>query len=57
MLIGIYLSISHSVIEDTFIFAVFGANPVVLLGMRTILAILITRGAASLLDCLAARKV
>lgn len=57
MLIGIFLSISHSVIEDTFIFAVFGANPVVLLGVRTILAILITRGAAFLLDRMAARKV
>ncbi|MDY6826010.1 MAG: nucleoside recognition protein [Bacillota bacterium] len=57
MLIGIFLSISHSVIEDTFIFAVFGANPVVLLGVRTILAILITRGAAFLLDHLATRKV
>ncbi len=57
MLIGIFLSISHSIIEDTFIFAVFGANPVVLLGVRTILAILITRGAAFLLDRLAARKV
>ncbi|HED24899.1 MAG TPA: nucleoside recognition protein [Firmicutes bacterium] len=56
MLIGIFLSISHSIFEDTFIFAVFGANPVILLGVRTILAIIITRVAASFLDCLAAKK-
>ncbi len=50
LLIGIFLSISHSVVEDTFIFAVFGANPVVMIGVRTILAIIITRIAASLID-------
>ena len=50
LLIGIFLSISHSVVEDTFIFAVFGANPAVLIITRTILAIIITRTAAWLFD-------
>ncbi len=50
LLIGIFLSISHSVVEDTFIFAVFGANPLVLITTRTFLAIIITRLAASLID-------
>lgn len=50
LLIGIFLSICHSVVEDTFIFAVFGANPVVLLTTRLILAVIITRAAAYLLD-------
>ncbi len=50
LLIGIFLSICHSVVEDTFIFAVFGANPVVLLTTRIILAVLITRAAAYWLD-------
>jgi hypothetical protein len=56
LLIGIYLSISHSIVEDTFIFTVFGANPLVLLTTRTILAVLITRMAASLIDYFAAEK-
>ncbi|MBM4235099.1 MAG: nucleoside recognition protein [Firmicutes bacterium] len=50
LLIGIYLSISHSIVEDTFIFAVFGANPAVLIITRTVLAIMITRIAAGLFD-------
>ena len=50
ILIGIFLSISHSVVEDTVIFAVFGANPFIVLAVRTILAILITRMAALLID-------
>ncbi|MGM0688315.1 MAG: nucleoside recognition domain-containing protein [Bacillota bacterium] len=50
LLIGIFLSISHSIVEDTFILAVFGANPLVLLITRTLLAIIITRIAASLID-------
>lgn len=50
LLIGIFLSISHSIIEDTFILAVFGANPLVLVSTRTVLAIIITRIAASLID-------
>jgi len=56
LLIGIFLSISHSIVEDTFIFTVFGANPLVLLTTRTILAVLITRIAASLIDYFAAEK-
>ncbi len=55
LLIGIFLSISHSIIEDTFIFAVFGANPVILLGTRIFLAIIITRLAASLIDYFATK--
>jgi hypothetical protein len=50
LLIGIFLCISHSVVEDTFIFAVFGANPLIILGTRTILAIIVTRIAALLID-------
>lgn len=50
ILIGIFLSISHSVIEDTFIFAVFGANPLTLVLTRLLLAIIITRIAAIFLD-------
>lgn len=50
LLIGIFLSICHSVVEDTFILAVFGANPVVLLTTRIILAVIITRTAAALID-------
>ena len=50
LLIGIFLSISHSIIEDTFILAVFGANPLVLVSTRTVLAIIITRIAALLID-------
>lgn len=57
LLIGIFLSISHSVIEDTFIFAVFGANPVVMIGVRTILAIVITRIAAFMIDRYSLKKV
>ncbi len=50
LLIGIFLSISHSVIEDTVIFSIFGANPLVLIVTRTILAVIITRGAAAIID-------
>ncbi len=56
LLIGIFLSISHSIVEDTLIFSVFGANPVIMLGTRTILAIVITRIAASIIDYFAARE-
>jgi hypothetical protein len=56
LLIGIFLSISHSIVEDTFIFAVFGANSLVILVTRTILAIVITRIAAALMDYFAARQ-
>ncbi len=50
LLIGIFLSISHSVVEDSLVFTVFGANPLIILVVRMVLAILITRGAALLLD-------
>ncbi len=56
LLVGIFLSISHSIVEDTFIFAVFGANSLVILVTRTILAIIITRIAAALMDYFAARQ-
>ena len=56
LLIGIFLSISHSIIEDTFILAVFGANPLILLGTRTFLAVVITRIAASIFDYFAPEK-
>jgi hypothetical protein len=56
LLIGIFLSISHSIVEDTFIFTVFGANSLVILVTRTILAIVITRIAAALMDYFAARQ-
>ncbi len=56
LLIGIFLSISHSIVEDTFIFAVFGANSLVILVTRTILAVVITRIAAALMDYFAARQ-
>jgi len=56
LLIGIFLSISHSIVEDTFIFAVFGANPLVILTTRTILAIVITRIAAFFIDYYTARR-
>lgn len=50
LLIGIFLSISHSVIEDTLIFAALGANPVILLGTRFLMAVIITRLAATVID-------
>ncbi len=56
ILIGIFLSISHSIVEDTIIFAVFGANPLVVLGTRTILAIIITRIAAFIIDYFAEKE-
>jgi hypothetical protein len=56
LLIGIFLSINHSVIEDTFIFAAFGANPLILLCTRLFLAVLITRLAAGGFAYLARRK-
>ncbi len=57
LLIGIFLSISHSVIEDTFLFSVFGANPVIMITTRTILAVIITRGAAYIFDHFSNKKV
>ncbi len=56
LLIGIFLSICHSVVEDTFILAVFGANPLVLLPTRLFLAVVITRTAALILDHINAKQ-
>ncbi len=50
ILIGVFLSISHSVVEDTIVFVVFGANPFVLIITRLVLAIIITRAVAYILD-------
>lgn len=56
LLIGIFLSLSHSAVEDTLIFVVFGANPLVLFFFRFILAVLVTRAAALIMDFNAARR-
>ena len=50
MLVGIFLSINHSVVEDTLVFTALGANPVVILGARFFMAVLVTRIAAALID-------
>ncbi len=50
LLTGVFMCISHSVIEDTIIFASLGANPVIFSLTRITLAILITRLAAAYLD-------
>lgn len=41
-LVNIFLSVCHAVIEDTALFLAVGANPVVILGGRFLLAVLIT---------------
>ncbi|HOA34862.1 MAG TPA: nucleoside recognition protein [Bacillota bacterium] len=56
LLIGIFLSIGHSLIEDTFIFVPFGANPLLIILVRFSLAFLITRLAAFGIDLLSRRK-
>ncbi len=56
LLIGIFLSIGHSLIEDTLIFAAFGANPFIIILIRFSLAFLITRLAAYGLDLFSGRK-
>ncbi|NLA11557.1 MAG: nucleoside recognition protein [Firmicutes bacterium] len=53
LLIGIFLSISHSLIEDTLIFSAFGANPLIIVLVRFSLALLLTRLAAWGADLLA----
>lgn len=55
LLIGIFLSISHSMIEDTLIFSAFGANPLLIVLIRFLLALLVTRLAAAGLDLLSRR--
>ncbi|HPU01175.1 MAG: nucleoside recognition protein [Firmicutes bacterium] len=56
LLIGIFLSIGHSLIEDTFIFVPFGANPLLIILVRFSLAFLITRLAAEAMDLVARRR-
>lgn len=56
LLIGIFLSISHSLVEDTLIFTAFGANPLVIILIRFALAILLTRLAAYGMDLFARRN-
>lgn len=56
LLIGTFLCINHSMIEDTLIFSVFGANPFILFFSRLILAIMITRLVALVIDFSANRE-
>lgn len=56
LLIGIFLSISHSLIEDTLIFSAFGANPLLIVLIRFSLALLLTRLAAWGADLLSGRR-
>lgn len=56
LLIGIFLSISHSLIEDTLIFSAFGANPLIIVLVRFSLALLLTRLAAWGMDLLSRRS-
>lgn len=56
LLIGIFLSISHSMIEDTLIFSAFGANPLLIILIRFSLAFLLTRLAAYGIDHIAGQK-
>lgn len=41
-LIGVFLIACHAVVEDTLVFVVIGANGWLLLGSRTVMAILVT---------------
>ena len=50
MLIAIYLSINHSIFEDTIVFAALGANVFIIVIIRFILAFLITRIAGHLIQ-------
>lgn len=56
LLIGIFLSIGHSAIEDTVIFTAFGANPLLIVTVRFTLAFLITRLAAYGMDLFSSRR-
>lgn len=42
ILVSIFLACCHAVIEDTMIFVTLGANPLMLLGIRVITALLLT---------------
>ncbi len=50
LLLGIFLALNHAMIEDNLIFAAMGANFFLLLILRFILAVLVTRTAAFLID-------
>ena len=55
-MIGIFLSIGHSLVEDTLIFSAFGANPLLIILIRFSLAFLITRLAAVVIDYFSSRN-
>ncbi|MGI6659740.1 MAG: nucleoside recognition domain-containing protein [Dethiobacteraceae bacterium] len=48
MLVGIFLAVNHSVIEDNLLFASLGANLYLLAPLRFLFAFLLTRGAGML---------
>ncbi|MGI6096654.1 MAG: nucleoside recognition domain-containing protein [Dethiobacteria bacterium] len=50
VLIGIFLSICHAVVEDTIIFVALGANPLILILTRFLMAFIFTRLAAVFID-------
>lgn len=50
MLCGVFLAINHSFIEDNLIFAALGANIIILFILRLVMAILVTRCFALLVD-------
>ena len=50
LLIGIFLAINHSIIEDNLLLAALGANLPILLITRFLLAFLVTRAAAFYID-------
>jgi len=41
-LVCTFLALAHAIIEDTMLFAAFGANIIVIFGFRTIIAIIVT---------------
>jgi len=52
----IFICLNHSMIEDTALFTAVGANPVVLVMFRLLIAVICTRLAARLLDSRALTK-
>lgn len=56
LLFGIFLSIGHSLVEDTLIFSAFGANPLLIILIRFSLAFMLTRLAAYGMDLLSSRR-
>ena len=47
-LTGLFLATCHAVVEDVLIFVVLGGDAVTMLGMRLVLAVLLTAGVARL---------